>query len=166
MLRVGLALATPFILLAASSLQEMIPPISGLTVANIHDTFNEIHNGHPHEATDIIVAKGTPVHAVTAGTIRKLFLSKPGGITVYAFDETEDYCYYYAHLDRYATGLREGMQIASGDIIGYVGTTGNAAPDAPHLHIAVFKLGPDKLWWKGTAVNPYPYLVAAVNRAN
>ena len=58
------------------------------------------------------------------------------------------------------------MQIASGDIIGYVGTTGNAAPDAPHLHIAVFKLGPDKLWWKGTAVNPYPYLVAAVNRAN
>lgn len=159
----------PMVLLAvaaaASSRDDMIPPISGLTLVNLRNTFNEIHNGHPHEAIDIMAARGTPVHAVTNGTIRRLFLSKPGGNTIYQFDQAEVYCYYYAHLDSYATGLREGMHIARGDVIGYVGTTGNAAPNAPHLHMAVFLLGPDKLWWKGTVVDPYADLVAAVNRA-
>ena len=149
---------------AASSMQEMIPPINGLTLANLRNTFNEIHNGHPHEAIDIMAAKGTPVHAVAAGTIRRLFLSKPGGNTIYQFDDAEVYCYYYAHLDGYANGLREGMHVTRGDVIGYVGTTGNAAPDAPHLHMAVFLLGPEKHWWQGTAVDPYAELVAAVNR--
>jgi murein DD-endopeptidase MepM/ murein hydrolase activator NlpD len=93
-----------------------------------------------------------------------LFLSKPGGNTIYEFDETEVYCYYYAHLDAYAQGLREGTEVKGGDIIGFVGSTGNADPRSPHLHFAIFELGPERLWWKGKAVDPYPGLVAAVKR--
>lgn len=150
---------------ATSSIQEMAPPIRGLALGNLRDMFEEIHNGHRHEAIDILEPRGTPVHAVVSGTVRKLFLSKPGGNTVYQFDETGVYCYYYAHLDGYAEGLREGMRIERGDVIGFVGSTGNADPRTPHLHFAVFELGPDRLWWKGKAVDPYPGLAAAVKRA-
>jgi murein DD-endopeptidase MepM/ murein hydrolase activator NlpD len=147
-----------------SSILEMTPPISGLTLADLRDTFAEVHNGHRHEAIDIMEPRGTPVHAVVSGTIRKLFLSKPGGNTIYQFDEMEAYCYYYAHLDGYAKGLREGMRVERGDVIGFVGSTGNADPRSPHLHFAIAELGPERLWWKGTAVDPYPFLVDAVKR--
>jgi len=150
---------------ATSSILEMTPPIRGLTLENLHDTFEEVHNGHPHEAIDILEPRGTPVRAVVSGTVRKLFLSKPGGITIYQFDDMGVYCYYYAHLDRYVEGLREGIRIMSGDVIGFVGSTGNADSRAPHLHFAIFELGPERLWWLGKAVNPYPGLVAAVKRA-
>jgi peptidoglycan LD-endopeptidase LytH len=150
---------------ATSSILEMTPPIRGLALANLRDMFEEVHNGHPHEAIDIMEPRGTPVRAVVPGTIRKLFLSKPGGNTIYQFDDMGVYCYYYAHLNGYAEGLREGMRVASGDVIGFVGSTGNADPGAPHLHFAIFELGPEKQWWKGKAVDPYPGLVAAVTRA-
>ena len=144
---------------------EMAPPISGLTPMDLHDDFAEVHSGHRHEAIDILEPRGTPVHAVVSGTVRKLFLSKPGGNTIYQFDEMGVYCYYYAHLDGYAKGLREGMRVERGDVIGFVGSTGNADPRVPHLHFAIFELGPERLWWKGKAVNPYPGLTAAVKRA-
>lgn len=150
---------------AASSILEMTPPIRGLALANLRDTFEEIHNGQRHEAIDIMEPKGTPVRAVVSGTIRKLFLSKPGGNTIYQFDETGVYCYYYAHLDGYAEGLHEGMPVKSGEVIGFVGSTGNADSRTPHLHFAISELGPEKLWWQGKAVDPYPGLVAAVKRA-
>ena len=148
-----------------SSILEMSPPISGLTLANLRDTFEEFHNGHQHEAIDIMEPRGTPVRAVVPGTIQKLFFSIPGGNTIYQFDEVGEYCYYYAHLERYAEGLHEGMTVQPGDIIGFVGSTGNADERAPHLHFAIFALGPEKRWSRGTAVNPYPGLVAAVKRA-
>jgi murein DD-endopeptidase MepM/ murein hydrolase activator NlpD len=110
----------------ASSILEMTPPIRGLALTNLRDTFEEVHDGHKHEAIDIMEPRGTPVHAVVSGTIRKLFLSKPGGNTIYQFDEMGVYCYYYAHLDGYAEGLHEGMRVKSGDVIGFVGSTGNA----------------------------------------
>ena len=141
---------------------EMTPPIRGLALADLRDTFGEVHNGHPHEAIDIPEPRGTPVHAVVSGTIRKLFLSKRGGNTIYQFDEMAVYCYYYAHLDGYSKALREGTRVKRGDIIGFVGSTGNADARTPHLHFAIFELGPERLWWKGNAVNPYPNLVAAV----
>jgi murein DD-endopeptidase MepM/ murein hydrolase activator NlpD len=148
-----------------SSILEMTPPVSGLTLANLRDTFDEIHNGHRHFAVDIIEPRGTPVRAVVLGRIRKLFLSKPGGNSIYLFDEKEVYCYYYAHLDRYAEGLQEGMSVQPRDVIGFVGSTGNAAEKAPHLHFAIFELGPEKQWSRGKAVNPYPGLVEAVKRS-
>ncbi len=150
---------------AAVSVFEMSPPIRGLSLADLRDTFAEVHNGHPHEAIDIAEPKGTPVLAAVSGTVRKLFLSKPGGNTIYQFDETGVYCYYYAHLDRYLEGLHEGMHVQRGEVIGFVGSTGNADPRAPHLHFAIFELGPEKVWWKGKAVNPYPGLAEAVRRA-
>jgi murein DD-endopeptidase MepM/ murein hydrolase activator NlpD len=149
---------------ATSSLLDMTPPISGLALADLRDSFEEVHNGHRHEAVDILEPRGTPVHAVVSGNIRKLFLSKPGGNTIYQFDEMGVYCYYYAHLDRYAEGLREGVRVERGDVIGFVGSTGNADAHTPHLHFAIFELEPQRQWWKGKAVNPYPGLVDAVKR--
>ena len=109
-----------------------------------------------HEAVDILAPRHTPVVAVEDGTIAKLFNSKAGGITVYQFDPTEQFCYYYAHLQRYAQGLRDGKKVSKGDVIGYVGTTGNAPPNTPHLHFAIFQLTGAKQWWEGRPIDPYP----------
>ena len=108
----------------------------------------------------------TPIRAVDDGTIRKLFLSRAGGITLYQFDRAGNYCYYYAHLDHYAEDVREGMPVSRGQIIGYVGTTGDVSPDAPQLHFAIVRLDSDKSWWKGTPINPYPILVDALKRVS
>jgi len=149
---------------ASPVLPDLTLPIDGMHLADLRDMFAEEHNGHPHEAIDIMTRKGTPVHAVVPGTIQKLFLSKAGGITIYQFDRDQVYCYYYAHLERYADGLEEGMHVERGEVIGYADSTGNASPLAPHLHFAIFELGPEKKWWKGRAINPYPALLAAVRR--
>jgi peptidoglycan LD-endopeptidase LytH len=95
------------------------------------------------------------VLAAADGFVAKLFTSVRGGFTVYQFDPTQTYCYYYAHLDRYAPGLREGMTLHRREVLGYVGTSGNAPPQTPHLHFAIFKLGAEKRWWEGTAINPF-----------
>jgi murein DD-endopeptidase MepM/ murein hydrolase activator NlpD len=133
--------------------------VDGIPPAQIMDTYGQPRgNERHHEALDIMAPKGTKVVAAADGKIEKLFASKPGGLTIYQFDPTEKYAYYYAHLDRYADGLREGAQVKRGDVLGYVGTSGNADPNAPHLHFAVFELTPERQWWKGTPVNPYPML--------
>jgi peptidoglycan LD-endopeptidase LytH len=137
----------------------MSPPIAGLTAKELRDTFEQARGTARHEAIDIPEARGTPVHAVVDGIVAKLFLSKPGGNTIYEFDDSGTFCYYYAHLDHYASGIHDGVRISSGQVIGYVGSSGNADPSAPHLHFAIFQLGPEKHWWQGTAVNPYPVLL-------
>jgi murein DD-endopeptidase MepM/ murein hydrolase activator NlpD len=134
------------------------PPISGVKASALRDSFNEVHNGHRHEAIDISARLGTPVRAVVDGTIRKLLFSKAGGNTIYEFDLAGVYCYYYAHLERYADGVRDGMPVSQGEVIGYVGSTGNASPAAPHLHFAIYLLGPQKRWWSGIPIDPYPIL--------
>ena len=108
-----------------------------------------------HEAVDILMPRGTPIHAVTDGTIAKLFFSKAGGITLYQFDMDGRLCYYYAHLERYADGLHEGQHVSKGEVLGYVGTSGNAPPSTPHLHFAVFELNADRKWWQGRPLDPY-----------
>jgi murein DD-endopeptidase MepM/ murein hydrolase activator NlpD len=139
----------------------LVIPVVGVAPSELHDSFAEIHSGHRHEAIDILAPRGTPVVAVADGTIRKLFHSVPGGITIYEFDPAGTLCYYYAHLDRYADGLTEGQRVAAGDVVGYVGTSGNAPPQTPHLHFAIYRLGPEKLWWEGVALDPYPVLLHA-----
>lgn len=134
-------------------------PVQGITSRDLRDSFDEGREGHKHEAIDIMQPRGTPVHAVADGTIAKLFLSKAGGITIYQFDDAREYCYYYAHLDRYAAGMAEGKRVKRGEVIAYVGSTGDAIASAPHLHFTIFQLGPEKQWWKGTAINPYPFLL-------
>ena len=112
-------------------------------------------NGRVHEAVDILAPRHTPVQAVDDGTIAKLFPSKAGGNTIYQFDPNGRLCYYYAHLERYADGLHEGQAVSRGQVIGYVGTSGNAPPDTPHLHFAVNQLNADRHWWQGRALDPY-----------
>ena len=139
---------------------SLVIPVAGIAPRQLSDSFNEIHSGERHEAIDIMAPRGTPVLAVEDGRIAKLFDSKPGGLTIYQFDPTEKFAYYYAHLDKYAPDLAEGRQVKRGEVIGYVGSTGNASAAAPHLHFSIFVLGPEKRWWRGTAINPYPLLTA------
>ncbi|SHH04440.1 M23 family metallopeptidase [Massilia sp. CF038] len=142
-----------------SSTAKLLVPVEGIKAAQLSDNFDQPRGSERHhEALDIMAPKGTKVLAVADGKVVKLFTSKPGGLTVYQFDPTEKYAYYYAHLDRYADTLKEGAPIKRGDLIGYVGATGNANPAAPHLHFAVVELTPEKQWWKGTPVNPFPLM--------
>jgi murein DD-endopeptidase MepM/ murein hydrolase activator NlpD len=133
-------------------------PIVGIDPKTLTSQFEEGRPGHKHEALDIVAPRGAPVVAVAEGNVAKLFTSKQGGLTVYQFDNSQQYAFYYAHLDHYAPNLKEGMLLRKGDTLGYVGTTGDAPKDTPHLHFAVFKLGPEKQWWKGTALDPLPML--------
>ncbi|MDP8980634.1 MAG: M23 family metallopeptidase [Acidobacteriota bacterium] len=145
--------------------RRLVLPLDGLKASDILDTFAAARSGgRRHEASDILAPHGTPIHAMGPGDIRKLFTSQQGGITIYQFDPEEVWCYYYAHLDRYADDLHEGQRVKAGDVIGYVGTTGNAPAGTPHLHLAIFKIGPEKHWWGGTAVNPYPVLIDILKR--
>jgi peptidoglycan LD-endopeptidase LytH len=137
-------------------LPALIVPVLGVDVKLLADSFTDTRDGRTHEALDIPAARGTPVVAAAEGNVVKLFHSKPGGTTVYQFDDSRTYCYYYAHLDRYARGLQEGTLLRQGEVLGYVGTTGNAPANAPHLHFAVFRLGPEKKWWKGEPLDPLP----------
>jgi len=151
------AIVTPMIGDSAAP-RPMIIPVAGVDRSAMRDMFNEVRGNHRHEAIDILAPRGTPVIAADDGVVRKLFTSAAGGLTVYEFDPDQRYCYYYAHLDAYAVGLHEGQLLHRGDILGYVGTTGNAPKDTPHLHFALIRLDPDRRWWKGTYVNPYPLL--------
>ncbi len=136
--------------------RDLTLPVSGVKAAQLADTYTQARAaGAPHEALDIMAVRGTPVLAVEDGRVAKLFLSKPGGITLYQFDPGSEYAYYYAHLDGYADGIAEGASLRKGQVIGYVGSSGNASPDAPHLHFAVFKLEAQKQWWRGAPLNPF-----------
>ena len=142
----------------ADSPRAMIVPVAGVGRGAMRDMFNEVRGNRRHEAIDILAPRGTPVIATDDGIVKKLFTSKPGGLTVYQFDPDQRFCYYYAHLDRYAPGLHEGQLLHRGEVLGYVGTTGNAPKDTPHLHFALIRLDAERRWWKGTYVNPYPLL--------
>ena len=134
-------------------------PVQGIKRSDLRDTFSELRgSSRRHEALDVLAPRNTPVLAVEDGTVARLFLSDAGGITVYQYDPTRTYVYYYAHLERYADGLKEGAPIKRGDTIGYVGTTGNAPRDTPHLHFAIFQMTEEKRWWEGTAIDPYSVL--------
>lgn len=145
---------------SAPAASGLLIPVRGITAAQLSDTFDDARGTERiHEALDIMAPRGTPVLAATDGKVAKLFTSDAGGLTIYQFDPGETHAYYYAHLERYAPGLEEGQQLRRGQVIGEVGSTGNANPDGPHLHFAIFKLGPEKNWWEGTPINPYPLLV-------
>ena len=140
-------------------------PIDNLQASQLYDSFNDARGGSKHEATDIMEPVGTPVRAIDEGNLVKLFTSKKGGLTIYQFDNSRKYCYYYAHLDRYADNIKEGMLVRAGEIIGYVGSTGDANAASPHLHFAISLLDPDKKYWKGTPLNPYPLLVKVAGQS-
>ena len=138
---------------------SMILPVQGVKSSELHDSFTEARGGgsRSHQALDIPAPRGTPVLSATDGTLRRLFTSRDGGLMVYASDASDRFILMYAHLDRYAEGMHDGMPLKQGQTIGYVGTTGNAPPDLPHLHFAIAR-GNGRRWWTGVPVNPFPLL--------
>ncbi|HVI57977.1 MAG TPA: M23 family metallopeptidase [Luteimonas sp.] len=137
----------------------LLIPVRGVRADALVDTYADARSeGRSHDAIDIMAPAGTPVLAVADGHVEKLFTSDRGGLTIYQFEPGGRYAYYYAHLQSYAPGLKEKKQLKQGEVIGYVGSTGNASPQAPHLHFAIFVLGPEKRWWEGSAIDPYPLL--------
>ena len=139
---------------------ELIVPLPGVKAAELRDTFNETRGGgtRKHEALDIMAPRGTPVLSASAGRVLKLHTSKDGGLMIYAADASDRFVLMYAHLDHYAEGMRDSLPLRQGQIIGYVGTTGNAAENAPHLHFAIAHPRDVKLWWTGAAIDPRPLL--------
>ncbi|MFW2830149.1 M23 family metallopeptidase [Sphingomonas sp. ID0503] len=144
----------------ASAPGKLVIPVAGVKPESLYDSFNEARGGgtRSHGAQDIMAPRGTPVLAAAAGKVEKIFESENGGHTVYIRSGDGGTVYYYAHLDSYADGLHEGRAIAQGEIIGTVGSTGDADPTAPHLHFEVKRMAPGEKWHQGTAVNPYPLL--------
>jgi murein DD-endopeptidase MepM/ murein hydrolase activator NlpD len=135
--------------------RSLLLPVQGVERRTLLDTYHDPRGGgRLHEALDIMAPRGTPVLAADDGRVAKLFTSARGGLTLYQFDPRERYTYYYAHLDRYAPGLTEQSPVRRGQLLAYVGASGNAGQ--PHLHFAIFRLGPEKRWWQGTPINPYP----------
>ena len=138
--------------------RDLLIPVEGISPDQLTRSFANPRGSRLHEAIDIMAPRNTPVRAVEDGRIARLFYSKAGGITIYQFDPTETYTYYYAHLERYADGLAEGQTVRRGQTIGYVGVSGNAPRNAPHLHFGIFKLTSAKRWWEGTPIDPYDVL--------
>jgi len=133
-------------------------PIEGVSASQLPDTFDDPRDQRRHEALDIPAPKGTPVLSAADGRLLKLFLSRRGGLMVYAADPSDRFVLLYGHLDRYADGLEEGAVLRQGQILGYVGTTGNASPAAPHLHFGILRVDDIRKWWQGVPINPLPLL--------
>ena len=139
---------------------ELIIPVPGVQPSDLRDTFNEPRGGgsRKHEALDILAPRGTPVLSASAGRVLKLHNSKDGGLMVYAADASDRFVLMYGHLDHYAGGLTDGAPLRQGQLIGYVGTTGDAPANTPHLHFAIAHPKDVKLWWTGDAIDPRPLL--------
>jgi murein DD-endopeptidase MepM/ murein hydrolase activator NlpD len=135
--------------------RKLMIPVEGYDQQRLRDSFQEARRGHIHEAIDLLAPRGTAVRAADDGPVRRLATAALGGITVYQTDAAGRYGYYYAHLDRYAAFLHEGQVLRKGDVLGYVGTTGNAPPGSPHLHFSIVRIDDVAHWWDGTPLNPY-----------
>jgi len=141
------------------STRNLLIPVMGVKPSQLHDTFDAGRSGgRRHEAIDIMAPQGTPVLATTDGTVIKLFQSALGGTTLYELDPSGRYDYYYAHLMRYADGIAEGKQLKRGEVIAYVGDTGDAGPGNFHLHFSISKITSPHRWSGGLPINPYPLL--------
>jgi murein DD-endopeptidase MepM/ murein hydrolase activator NlpD len=132
-------------------------PVEGIEQRTLRDTFHEQRSGgRIHMATDILALRGTPVLSASDGRIVKLASGGAGGITIYVADASGRYLHYYAHLEGYAPGIKEGLQVREGQVIGFVGTTGNAPPNTPHLHYQVMRS--DKDYWNGSPIDVRPFM--------
>ena len=139
--------------------QSLIIPVAGVRPDQLLDTFSDSRSeGRTHDAIDIMAPSDTPVLAAADGTIQKLWLSERGGTSIYQVNSDQKLIFYYAHLSRYADGLTEGKQVRQGEVIAYVGDTGNAGPGNYHLHFSIASISDPKRYWEGTNINPYPLL--------
>lgn len=145
--------------------RELMVPVDGVRPEELTDTYHARRSGgRAHQALDVMARRGTPVIAADAGIVRRISSNPLGGNTVYVVDHARRFVHYYAHLDRYARSLREGMEVRRGELLGTVGTTGNAPANAPHLHYQLLRYTDTRLWWTGDPVNPLPYLTTRGNQ--
>ena len=135
----------------------LMVPVEGVQPRDLRDTFHAARSGgRMHMATDILAMRGTPVVSASDGRIIKLSNGGSGGITIYVADASGRYLHYYAHLDSYAQDIKEGLRVKEGQVLGFVGTTGNAPPNTPHLHYQVMRS--DKDYWNGTPIDVRPFM--------
>lgn len=154
----GVSRVTPSRIVTIQGPSGLIIPVAGVRPDQLVDTFEDARGNRTHGALDIMAPRGTLVLAAAPGTVEKIFESEAGGRTVYIRTVGGRWEQYYAHLDRYADGLREGMHVTRGQIIGTVGSTGNANPEGPHLHFEIKRMEPGEQWYGGRGINPYPLL--------
>lgn len=147
---------------AALAARRLMVPVAGVRPSDVPDTFEAPRDGgtRRHGALDIPAPRGTPVVSADEGVVLAVRTNRLGGHVVYATDPDRRFVYYYAHLDRPCEGLRPGTRLARGDLVGTVGTTGNADHREPHLHFQVLVYPADGAWWEGRPIDPRPYLVA------
>jgi murein DD-endopeptidase MepM/ murein hydrolase activator NlpD len=139
--------------------RRLMLPVAGIRPDQLTDSFDEGRDGlRRHHAIDILAARGTPVLAADGGRVLRVSWNSLGGNTVYATDSESRIVYYYAHLDHYREGIEAGMRLTKGDTIGFVGTTGNAPKDIPHLHFQIMRMPHDGKYWNGEPIDPYPIL--------
>lgn len=145
---------------ATAHLRSLLFPVGGMDSMRLDDSFDDPRDGgvRKHNAIDIMAPRGTPILAVSDGRILRLTKSSKGGLSLYASDLEDSFVYYYAHLDRFHPKLYSGKPLLRGDTLGFVGTTGNAPKDQPHLHFQVMRMPADQKYWLGTPINPYPLL--------
>lgn len=137
--------------------RRILIPVANARLARIADSFDHARDGRRvHAAVDIMAPRGTPVIAADDGRVLRMRRGGAGGITLYALEPRERFVYYYAHLERYRKGLAEGDRLRKGDTVGFVGTSGNAPRDVPHLHFQIMRMPADGRWWAGIPVNPRP----------
>jgi uncharacterized membrane protein len=143
--------------------REIAMPLDSIDPTTLHSSFTDARGGgtREHHALDIMSPRGTPVRSAASGRVLKLFTSKDGGLMVYAADSSERFVLMYAHLDGYAPALTDSTPLVRGQLIGFVGSTGNASPNAPHLHFAIARSADVKHWSRGNPIDPLPILVAA-----
>ena len=151
--------SVPSVSRQVTQIKPIIIPVAGIRPEQLTDTFSASRSeGRTHDAIDIMAPAETPVLAAADGQIQKLFQSERGGITIYQLTADQKLIFYYAHLARYADGLTEGKQVRQGDVIAYVGDTGNAGAGNYHLHFSIAAVSDPKRYWEGTNINPYPLL--------
>ena len=136
--------------------ERLIIPVAGVAAKDLIDSFDDKRGSERHHnALDIMASRNTPVLAAVSGFVVKMHSSVPGGLTIYLSDPTSRFVMMYGHLDSFRPGLKDGDKVSQGEIIGFVGSTGNANPLAPHLHFQITRNDNMKEWWKGTPLNPF-----------
>ena len=139
--------------------RRILVPVAGADMSKVEDSFYEPRDGgRTHRAIDILAPRGTPILSADDGKILRMSTSELGGISMYTVDPDARLVYYYAHMDRYNDAMSPGREIVKGDTLGFVGTTGNAPKDMPHLHFQVMRWPADNKYWDGEAIDPFDAL--------